>query len=174
MIKLLIVQIRYSSLVRILGIHHMPSLQLDWNLAFQSAFDRLGSYPSLAHSLDTFAYRDPLIYRSYSIVAAVSGYTSTTGDSCPLHAFLLPNKSHTRVLVPHLALLVPPGSMASVTLLPNSSRIQGSEPFRDPGLCIWYTTLLHAPLVRVPFPASNFASLSIGFVVAHGFVVLPT
>jgi len=64
--------------------------------------------------------------------------------------------------------------MASVPLLPNSSRIQDSGPYRDPGLYILYTTLLCVPLVRVPYLASNFASLSIAFVVARGFVGLLT
>ena len=101
--------------------HPALLLQLDCGLAFQSAFDKQGSYPSLVHSFDTFTHHDPLIYRNYSTVVVESRYISVTSDSCMLHAFLPPNKSRTREQRTHSVLLAPSVSMASVPLLPNSS-----------------------------------------------------
>jgi len=116
----------------------------------------------------------PLIYKNYNIVAAESGYNSAIGDSCLLHAFLPPKQLHTRARVPHSALLVPPVSMASAPLWPNSSSILDSDPYRDHGLYILYTIFLHALLARVPYPTSNSASPNVGSVVVCGFVGLPT
>lgn len=65
-------------------------------------------------------------------------------------------------------------STASVPLLPNSLRIQGSDPYRAPSPYTLYTTLLRAPVTMVTYPSSNSASLGIGFVIVHRFVGLPT
>lgn len=46
-----------------LEIHPALLLLLDQGLMFLSAFDKLGSYPSLAHSFDMSAHCGPLIYR---------------------------------------------------------------------------------------------------------------
>ena len=119
------------------------------------------------------ARRDLLIYRNYSTVVAKFVCTSTTGDSCSLHAFCPHEKLHTKEWRMHPVLLVPPVSMESVPLLPNSLRIWDNGLYCDPGLFILYTTLLGTPLAKASYLASNSASLSIGFVVAHGFVGLP-
>lgn len=95
-----------------LEIQRAPSPWLDQGLAFLSAFYRWGSAPSPTHSCDKYAHHGPLIYRNYKIVVAEFGYTSAIDDSCLLCAFLLSDKSRTIVGVLHLALLVPPVSIA--------------------------------------------------------------
>ena len=57
--------------------------------------------------------------------------------------------------------------------LANSSQISDNDPYRGPRIYILCTTLLCTLLAGAPYPVSNFASPSIGFVSAHGFVGLP-
>jgi len=139
-----------------------------------STFDKFRSYPSLAHSSDMSSHHGPLIYKNYKTVAGESVYTSTTNDSCLSCAFLLSDRSHTIVRVPHLTLLVLLVSMALAPLSPSSSQILDSGLCHGPGLCILCTTLLRVPLAVVPYLASKSTSLSIDFVVVHEFVGLPT
>ena len=129
---------------------------------------------SLSHNFDTFAHRVPPIDRSYNTTVAGSGYTFVVGGRYLLRVSHPPNKSRTRVQVSHLALPLPPALMALAPLPPNSLQIQDSDPYRGPGSYILYTTLLLTPLTGVPYPSSNSASIGIVFVVAHGFVGLPT
>ena len=101
-----------------------------------------------------------------------SSWILVVDDNYLYYSFLPPDRSHTRSRVPHLALPVPLVSMALVPLLPSSSRILDSDPFRGPGLFILCTILLRVPLAAMPYPASNCASPSIDFGVVRGFVGL--
>lgn len=100
-------------------------------------------------------------------------YTSATGHNRLSCALLPPDRSCTKVQVPHLALHVPLVLMPLVPLLPSSSRILDNDPCRGPSLYILFTTLLRTPLATVPYLASNSASARIYFVVACGSVGLP-
>jgi len=156
-----------------LEIHRAPFLPLGRGLTFLSAFDRLGSDPSLTHSSDKYALHGPSNYRNYKTVVGVLLYTSTTNDNYLSFSFLLFDRLHTIARVPHLTLPVPLISMALGPLLPSSLRILDNGPCRGLGLCILCTTPPLSPLAMVPYLASSSVFLGRDSIVARGFVELP-
>lgn len=108
-------------LILTLELHLAPFLQLGRGLVFKFVSYMLESYPSLIHSCDKYVHIVPLNYRTYKTFVVGPVYTSVTDDNCLLCDFLLPNRSCTRVWVPHMALLVPLVSIELVPLPSNSS-----------------------------------------------------
>jgi len=155
-------------------IQSTPSPHLGQGLAFRFASYRLGSDPSLAHNYDKCAHRGLPTYRNYKTIVGVSMYISTANDNCLSCVSLLSNRLHTIKQVLHSALLAPLFSTALAQLLPSSLQTLDSDPCHHPSLCILCTILPRMPLAAVPCPTSSFAFLNTDYIVARGFVELPT
>ena len=70
-----------------LEIHPTLLLRLDRSLAFLSAFDKLGSYPSLAHNSNMSAHCGPLIYRNCRIIVVAFAQNFVANENDQLHVF---------------------------------------------------------------------------------------